>query len=260
MTVYIEYAFLENVLLDGCLLFFALRYSGCASTWRILVAAIVGGVVAVLFPLVSLPTIFLTAYKLCTGVTLPLIAMKKESKSKAFLCVLLFFAFSFLVAGGVFAFASFVPVVGGYYLQGIPLSLLTSLLFSCFFFLTECIKKCRRRRQKTDCFVDCVLEGKEGAVMAQGFVDTGNQLRHFGLPVCFVTPTLFDKIHTSERTGTANVLTVAGSKKITVAKIKKLRITSGGQTHIINGVYLSPSATLCGREYEILLGAWAWSE
>ena len=258
MTVYIEYAFLENALLDGCLLFFALRYSGCVRTYRILLSAIVGGVVAVVFPLISLPTIFLVAYKLCAGVTLPLLAMKKEGKSKATLCVILFFAFSFLVAGGVFAFASFAPVGGGYYIHGIPLSLLSSLLFSAFAFLAESVKKIKRRREKTDFFVDCVLCGK-GEVQAKGFVDTGNQIRHFGLPVCFVTPTLFAEIHTDGKVGSATVLTVAGSKKIPVVKMRKLRITAGGQTHIINGVYLSPSATLCGREYEVLLGAWAWN-
>ena len=98
MTVYIEYAFLENFLLDGLLLFFAFRYSGCKRTWRLPLSACLGGASALLYPLLRLPLFFLAAYKGLTGVLLPLVAMKKEPPPKAWLCVLLFFAFSFFKA------------------------------------------------------------------------------------------------------------------------------------------------------------------
>ena len=258
MTVYIEYAFLENVLLDACLLLFALRYSGCRATWRVPVAAIFGGVVALICPLISLPTVYLTAYKLCTGVTLPLLAVGRENRRKTTLCVLLFFAFSFVVAGGTFAFASFLPIKGGYVLKGVPVSLLSALFFCVFAFLGQTLKKWRRRREKTDCFVDCAIEGKAGEVELKGFVDTGNHARHFGLPICFVLPSVFEQICEGKKQSKASIVTVAGTKEITLVKLKKLRITQGGQTHIINGVYLSPSVALCAREYDLLLGAWAW--
>ena len=56
MTVYIEYAFAENALLDGLLLYLALR---CArlrvSGWRLALASAAGGAQSLLFPVLSLP-------------------------------------------------------------------------------------------------------------------------------------------------------------------------------------------------------------
>ena len=254
-AIYIEYAFLENFLLDGALLFLALRYSGCKVGAQLLLAAALGGVVAVAYPLFALPAVWGGVYKIATGVLLPLCASWKEGAGKSSLCLLLFFAFSFFVAGGVFALAEFLPLDGGYFLRGLslPLSAVGALALICL--LIELLKKIKRRKQLTDFFVEC--DFLDGRVRAKGFIDTGNRARRLGMPICFVSPALFSRLHSGEKLAYALVKTVAGERKIPLVKLKNLRITQGGQTHIIRWVYLSPSLALLGREYEILLGAWA---
>ena len=117
------------------------------------------------------------------------------------------------------------------------------------------LKKIKRRKELTDFFVEC--DFLDGRAQAKGFIDTGNRARRFGVPICFVSPALFARLHSGEKLAYAPIKTVAGERKIPLIKLKNLRITQGGQTHIIRWVYLSPSLALSGREYEILLGAWA---
>ncbi len=253
MTIYVEFAFLENFLLDGILLFFAVRYSGCQWRKRGLFSAAVGGVSAVVYPLFSLSPFWSGVYKIAVGIALPLLAVGKEKGKKTGLCVALFFAFSFLIAGGVYAFTAFLPVKEGYFLEKIPLAPLLGLLLAAFAFLAETLSRIKRRRERTDFYVQCEIEGER----ATGFIDTGNQARRFGKPICFVAPTIFERVRKGKKTSDAYIATVAGEKKISVVKIQKLSITSGGQTHIVYGAYLSPSSALYGREYEVLLGAWA---
>jgi hypothetical protein len=97
----------------------------------------------------------------------------------------------------------------------------------------------------------------EGRVRAIGFIDTGNHVRRGDAPVCFVSPTLFLRLHTGQPSAYMHIETVSGGREIPLVKIKNLRITRGGQTNIIKQVYVSPSRALSGREYEVLLGAWA---
>lgn len=254
VIVYLEYAFLENFLLDGLLLFFAVRYSGSKRTWRLPLAACLGSVSAIVYPLFALPAAWSAVYKIATGICLPLVAIAKEPPPKSRLCVLFFFAFSFFIAGGTFAFSVFLPLKEGYYLQNMPVGLLVGLFLALLCLLAETIVKARRRRQFADFFVECLLEEK---IAVKGFVDTGNCARHRFKPVCFASPELFLRLKGARQAEQSTIKTMSGEKRISLVKIGKIRITQGGQTHIIDGVYLAASAALCGREYELLLGAWA---
>lgn len=259
--MYIEYAFLENFLLDGTLLFLAMRFSGCRLGGRLALSAALGACGAVLFPLLSLSVPLALCYKLCLGLALPLLATKKgEGRKKTGLCTALFFAFSFLTAGGVFALSYFCSVQGGFYLNGIPVSALTVTLLAVFCFLAETAKALKKRKNKAQFLVRCSLDVGEKALALTGFVDTGNLAEYSGAPVCFVAPQIFALalLGREEKRRYASIKTVAGEKKISVVKIPEIRITDGGQTHIIKGIYLSPSLAVSGREYEILLGAWAY--
>ncbi len=257
-TVYVEYAFLENAFLDGILLFLALRYSGSKRRFLFWVALTLGGIGAVVYPLLNLPAFWGGAYKLALGVFLPLLASWREKASKTSFCIALFFVFSFLVAGGVFAWANFLPIEDGYFLSKIPTALLVAGTIAALCLLVETIKKSRRQKQLTDFLVDC--EFLSFGVKAKGFIDTGNCARKRGIPVCFVSPMIFARLRNGQKITRVNIKTVSGGREIPLVKIKNLRITTGGQTHIIRWVYVSPNLALCGREYEMILGAWACAE
>ncbi|MBR2442045.1 MAG: sigma-E processing peptidase SpoIIGA, partial [Clostridia bacterium] len=106
MTVYIEYAFLQNFVFDGVLFLlalFALREKLCL--WRILLSSALGGIFAILFPLIKLPAVFKTLLKFAGGALLciPLVSRLKTAKEwgrYAYIC-LFFFAFTFLFGGSL---------------------------------------------------------------------------------------------------------------------------------------------------------------
>ena len=100
MVVYWEYAFLENSLFDGLLLYLALKGAHAAvRPLRLTAAASSGGALAVLYPLIALPVWAEIAVKLAGGVLLATIAVsEKEIKSLVWTSLLLF-AFTFMLGG-----------------------------------------------------------------------------------------------------------------------------------------------------------------
>ena len=86
MTVYIEYAFAENALIDGLLLYLALR---CArlrvSGWRLALASAAGGAQSLLFPVLSLPVWLSYPVKFLGGVLIAVIGCPSR-RLKPYLC------------------------------------------------------------------------------------------------------------------------------------------------------------------------------
>ena len=99
MIVYWEYAFLENALLDGLLLYLA---GTCARRrvciWRLCLAAALGGAVAVVFPLIALPVWAAYFVKVVSGVLICLVACTGGAKA-CLIAVSAFFAFTFALGG-----------------------------------------------------------------------------------------------------------------------------------------------------------------
>ena len=78
MTVYIEYAFLENFLLDFLLLWLALRGGKEQITVKKLcLSACIGGLYAVIYPLLRLPEILRFLSKIAVGALMCAVAFGK---------------------------------------------------------------------------------------------------------------------------------------------------------------------------------------
>ena len=76
MEVYVEYAFLENFLYDGVLLWLSLRASLTpVRVWKVAVSAAIGAIFALLYPLLTLPVFLLQMLKLAVGFLLCLLVM-----------------------------------------------------------------------------------------------------------------------------------------------------------------------------------------
>ena len=108
MEVYVEYAFLENFLFDGVLLWLALRAS-CTPVrwWKVALSAAIGALFALLYPLLYLPIVLLQMLKFAVGFLLCLIVMPsiktKKDRGRYALNVIFFFVFSFGFGGVLLA-------------------------------------------------------------------------------------------------------------------------------------------------------------
>ena len=127
MTVYFEYVFVENFLLDfGLLLLSFSSLKRRIILQKTLLASLVGALFASLYPLLILPEFALYALKICVGLLLPILASTKENgRGRYAMNVLCFLVWSFVFAGFLFAiFGSFDFDDGGYNVDRLPIAAL----------------------------------------------------------------------------------------------------------------------------------------
>ena len=108
MSVYIEYAFAENFLLDGVLLWLSLRIARCKIvTGKLLLSALLGGVFALVFPLLVLPVFFSYLLKFAVGFLLCMVAFPrlktKNEWGRYALSSACFFSLAFFFGGALTA-------------------------------------------------------------------------------------------------------------------------------------------------------------
>ena len=254
MVVYIEYAFAQNFLLDGALLwlsFFAARQK--IRLRNLLFAGIVGAIFALVFPLLYLPQILLTLLKLFVGVLLCLIAYgklktKKDGGRYALICAL-FLLFTFCVGGALTALFENTP----------PLVYITPLALLILHFLTVVIRKIYQKRTVHRFLYPCIICYKQKQTHVTGFYDSGNLAIHKGLPVCFLSPDIFYDIFGDEilQKSVGQVCdevafsTLLGQKK-QCAACAELLIVDNQERY---KVYFASSTNMLKREYPLLLSA-----
>lgn len=258
MEIYIEYVFIENFLYDFVLLWLAFYSTRVKTRWYCLTAsACLGGVFALVFPLLHLPMSLLTVLKLTVGALLCLLAFGKISTRKGWgrylLTTVLFYAFSFGFGGTLLVVYDVLPsgekIPSGWVFLGFAVLSLVGIWLG---------KRLYARRMLFRRVYACTVSAGEGRISAEGFYDSGNLAEKNGLPVCFLSPSLFYELFGTEiLKGRGQVFdemsisTLAGVKKIPLYQ-GKIEVKLDGQT-IVKDTYFSPSKHMIGREYAVLI-------
>ena len=193
MIVYWEYAFLENFILDGLLLYLALK---CARQkchiLHLLLAAAIGAVEAVVFPLFALPAWASYLVKFAGGALLVLIALKKVAWKSYLIATAAFFLMTFALGGLLVAAYSFVGAEyvsgNGFLLERAPVALVLGIagVFAVLVVLAAGYFY-RYRRIKRNLF-GCALTAGKKSVHITGFADSGNLLTFHNQPVSVISP------------------------------------------------------------------------
>lgn len=272
MQVYIEYAFIENFLLDSMLLFLAFR---CTKT-RVralpaVCAASFGAAFACVFALISVPYAAAFFIKVSAGALMCFFARLKSPKvfftlskteKKACFCAFLRFLCVFFLLSACLAGVFFAIDYTGAALKAWQIPV-------CVFFVFACVAGAKRlfKAQKTARFIrrcELCADGKTRGVEAYGLIDSGNRaVAGDGAPICFISPELAFLLWDG-RTETRDftISTVSGTKKIKIFS-GTLLIYEETQAHTINKryfrrVYFSPSAHVSAGGkggYSVLLPA-----
>lgn len=252
MTVYVEDAFLVNALLDGLLLYLALK---CARARvpkvRLLFAACLGGGEAVAFPLLALPVWAAYPVKFFGGALLVLAVLPKgRSAPVAFAA---FFALTFLLGGLLTAVYSFFDVPyeagTGYLVAGAPA--LFVIAGAAVFGLLVCggAKALYRYRKVRRQLFSCTVEAGERKARLTGFADSGDLLTFRGRPVCVISAVgALALFRGREPLGRMTVSTVLGSRDSPVFCADCLRIGGNCYRDVCFTVGEVPS-----REYSVIL-------
>lgn len=263
MTVYIEYALVENLLIDGMLLYLSLRALKANFKWKKLCfSALCGAVFAVVFPLLSLPVFLAYLLKFAVGFLLCLLAFprikNKNDVGRYALTCALFFFLSFSFAGAIFAlYNGFSFSENGYQIKQTPFVFVFCSAIAFLIFVIHLVKKLYKKRTVFRHIYDCAILFGQRRVAILGFLDSGNLATANGAPVCFLSPEIAFEIWESELLsphGEINVVTLGGEKTLPLFQGDlEIRLEQGVLSR--KQVYFAPSAHMVSREYKMLLQA-----
>lgn len=191
MVVYWEYAFAENALLDGLLLYLALR---CVRlrvyVRRLFPAAAIGGAEAVVFPVLALPVWAAYTVKVLGGVLICLVAARGGWK-KCAAATAVFFALTFALGGLLTAAYSFFRVETadgtGFYVERAPVALIFAGAGSFLCAVLAGVRALYRYKKVQQNILPCTLAVGARRVTWTGFADSGNRLSFRGEPVCVLS-------------------------------------------------------------------------
>ncbi len=255
MVVYVEYAIAENFLLDGLILYLALKIARSrVKVWRLLLAAAVGAAEAVCFPLLSVPVWCAYLLKGLGGVLICLIAVSKGRIRTYLITVIAFFLITFAMGGALTAVYSFFDVEyaegAGFIVERAPVSLVLAAAGIFAVFGVKCVKYFYRFGKLQRSILPCVLEHGERKVTWKGLSDSGNLLEFRGEPVCVFSSTaafaLFGK--GLKEAGRITLNTVNGARETPVFVCEKMQV---GKRNFEN-VYLAVG-DISGKDYQLIL-------
>ena len=258
MVVYVEVALLENFLLDGVLLYLALK---CArvkiSVWRLLLASLVGGVEAVVFPLLPLPVWAAYLCKALGGVLLALIAVKCKKIKPYLIVTAAFFFLSFALGGLLTAAYSFFGVEyaegNGYLVERAPVGLILGGTALFAIIVVHSAKLFYRYRKVKKNVLPCTLVSNGREVKWKGYADSGNCLFFRGNPVCVTSAAAIFALfgRAVEEVGRMQVGTVNGSREAPVFACESIRITTEREVFTRENVYLTVGEI--SSDYQLVL-------
>lgn len=259
MEVYWEYAFAENCLIDGLLLYLALIFAhGRIRARNLVLASLMGGTEAVLFPLFVFPDWCAYLVKILGGILISTLTVSKGTKKMYFVVCITFFLLTFALGGLLIAIYSFFGVEytaeQGYLVESAPVALVLAVAALFVIFLRRAAKVWYRYRRVSKNLVSCALDTGRKKVQWRGLLDSGNCLSFRGEPVCVISAVAAFALlgNRPKAVGRIQVTTVNGSKISPVFSCEKLRISLDGTNHEYENVYLTVGEVR-SKEYQIIL-------
>ncbi len=263
--VYIEYAFLDNMIINYVLLRTATRCAKVRTQFIFLLfSSLVGTVVAIILPLITLPTIILIFIKLLLAVTMVYISGKFINVKTYFITLTFFILFTFLCGGFLIALFNLAGVdYNKYFLLNndsvVPIGISVLFIYLISLFVTKITKTLLKERNLKPFLRHCILvvNGKKFSV--KGFIDSGNGLydSRSGLPIIVCSNDLFIKLQEMGIKKSISKITfdtVSGTSIMQLYVIDKIMIYNGSVVNIFNNVLLGVSDFgFSSFDYDLLL-------
>ena len=107
MTVYIEYVIIENLVIDFFMLKATFLLKGKKQkSFRLFLCALLGAGIALVYPLIEVSPIILTAIKIASGLLIILLANEYKTWKAFYVNALVFFSLTFLTGGAIIGLCS----------------------------------------------------------------------------------------------------------------------------------------------------------
>lgn len=254
MTVYIEYVLIDNFVINYLMLKATFATTGITcSKVRLFLCAFLGAIIALVYPLLEIHAVILTAVKILSGLLIILLSYNYKTLKSYYINALLFFGYTFLTGGviiGVFNIFSL-----NYSSEGA----VAFMIIPCYAVIRTAIsvvKYIYRKKDVQSAVREIEITAFGITQKGRGFVDTGNALFDDDSPVIFcgksfVKPFLKGDIKRI-KFKRLTVRTVNGKAEKTAFKIDEIKIYNGTNPNIHLNV------TVCivndiGEGYDVIL-------
>lgn len=253
MTVYVEYVLIDNFIIDYTLLFSVVKIMKTpVKKWRVVVSAMLGAVISLVFPLLLKVPILSIAVRFATGFLLTLIAHVGNLKSYIrFTSV--FFAFTFISGGVITAVFSFFGLTNSSEVLSALVFIPVYLTVRFCVYILKCFLK---KKAFNDSIIKSQIFCKNKVCTCLSLIDTGNGVYYKDLPVIIVSKRIAKKlisIESSKNIFSVQVNTVLGTSSLMGFFVDKIKVYSGDKVNIFNNVPMAISGESLGGEYEVIL-------
>lgn len=247
MVVYIEYVFLENMLLDFALMSVSLKVAKENVKYkRLLLSSSLGGLFAVISPLISINAGGRYALKLLFGAFMCFLLVfpiksKKGWGRYAFICISFYFC--------TFCFAGF---LSAFHAESFWIWI--EFFLSCLFCAISAHAFYKRKKYARFLYV-CQLFIGEKQTSTVGYFDSGNLAEYQGVPVCLLSPEIayslleFSCEALYENKQTITIRTLSGAKQVPIF-LGEILLTG---EHKKKRVYFAIVGNMVNREHKLIL-------
>jgi stage II sporulation protein GA (sporulation sigma-E factor processing peptidase) len=201
MTIYLEYAIIDNLVINAMLLWFVFRtIKQRPPKLKIFLSALLGTGAALLMPLLSYTGVIAFFIKLFVGAAMVFIVQNRNFARFAVFYLLFFtytFAFGGAIYGVLFMFNSTAESLLYFtYNTSVPVGVLILIGLGAAKSLSVCIKYLNLRHSVNNYLRDCVIQCRGDKFRVTSYLDTGNRLvdPETRAPVVSISLSLFLKM------------------------------------------------------------------
>ena len=264
MQVYIEYAVLDNLIVDFVLLKESAVLLRLPHGWlRIFLASVAGTAVAVILPVIGLKDVFGVIVKVMCALVISFIAVDHGSVVGYFKYLGVFLAMTFLLGGTVIGILSLIGIpydAEAYYSNKLlPIGLNVLAAYLTVKLVTGFIKRAVPSIMLAADRYEAEITVNGLTFKSVAFFDNGNRLKDTktGLPIIVCSAKLFGRIAKKTnliKGGELYYVTAAGESRSDYYSIDTVEIKTGGgkkkkRAYIMKGeVFLSDADMIVGRE------------
>lgn len=265
MSVYIEYAIIDNLIIDYLLLkstFYIIKQK--VKILRIILTAVLGTVTAILLPLTGLNALLNFFIKILLAFVMIFLAGEYKSIRAYFLALSVFLALTFVSGGAVIAMLYALNLDFVFknasisYKAEIPLS---AIILIAVIITKICVKIAHSVYKKKNIFpfirkTEIIVKGKPFSMT--GFIDSGNRLfdKKTGSPIIIISEKTFKKLnmmfYVGKPYGKLDFSTVSGDGQMPVYSIDEV-IVYGVEKIVYDYVYLGVSKMVYTGDYDVIL-------
>lgn len=254
MGVYIEYVLIDNFVIDYLMIEATFATTGLRySRVRLFLCAILGAVIALIYPLLQVHAVILTAVKILSGLLIILLANNYKKIKTYYVNALIFFGYTFLTGGAIMGLFNIFSI---HYSTESSIALMFIPAYAVIRAVVGVVKHIYRQKDVMCAVRECEMTAFGITISARGFVDTGNAIFDEDSPVIFITKDLAMRFLSGKikdiKFKKLTVGTVNGKAEKMAFKIETIKIYNGTTVNIHNNV-TSCIVNDIGEGYSVIL-------